>query len=97
MSYIRNLLISLTLIVSLFLASQAYAFDENKECGQYPEYKLTAIFHNIPKSTIMIWDNGKYRPLEVNGYEGVADYPDQFWIYGNDIDLMIENAKIACK
>lgn len=45
---------------------------------------LKAEFRGIPKDTRLEWDNGKYVPASVPGYESKADYPDSFWVYDEE-------------
>lgn len=64
-----------------------------KESGFYgaviERYKLNSAYRGIPKNTIMEYDNGKFVPLSVSGYESKADYPDNWWIRTtNDINSM---------
>ncbi len=46
-----------------------------------PDKVLKKEFRGIPTGTKLEWDNGKYVPKSVPGYESKADYPDSFWIY----------------
>lgn len=48
---------------------------------QHPNDIIKRSFRGIPVGTVMQWDNGKYVPQSVPGYESKADYPDSFWVY----------------
>lgn len=46
----------------------------------HPDVRLPIGFRGIPMGTVLTWDNGKYVPVSVPGYESRADYPDSFWV-----------------
>lgn len=50
-----------------------------------PEKILIKPKNGIPKNTTLEFDNGKYVPVFVPGYESKADYPDNFWFHKNDM------------
>jgi uncharacterized protein YpmB len=91
MRYKKDIIIAILVAISLIGLVQAKHYYK-RESGYYgatiEAYKLNTTFRGIPKNTILEYDNGKFVPRSVSGYASKADYPDNWWIRGADINTM---------